>query len=245
MDLAAYLDHVRSDAVAMAAAARQAPHAAVPSCPDWDMTGLVGHIAGVHHWVAEIVRTKATERIKRQFSPDVPRESGAVLAWYDEGVIGLLDVLGHADPDELVWNWFDGRPAPARFWHRRMAHETAVHRWDAQAAADDPQPLDPALSVDGIDEFLDFVAAGLPSEPIEGLTGSLHLHATDIDGEWYLELAPDHLEHRRQHAKADAALRGTASDLLLWLVGRQPGGTPVFEVFGDPSVVEGWKAVTF
>ena len=62
----------------------------------------------------------------------------------------------------------------------------------------------------------------LPTEPVDGLTGSLHLHATDTDGEWYLGLAPDRLEHRREHAKADAALRGTASDLLLWLVGRRP-----------------------
>jgi uncharacterized protein (TIGR03083 family) len=245
MNPAAYLEHVGRDGVALAAAARQAPKAAVASCPEWDMTALVGHTAGVHHWVAEIVTTKATERIKRRFSPEMPKEADAVLDWYDEGLSGLLDVLGRADPDEPVWNWFDRRPAPTSFWHRRMAHETAVHRWDAQAAANDPQPLDPALSVDGIDEFLTFVAADLPREPIGGLTGSLHLHATDIDGEWHLELAPDHLDHRRQHTKADAALRGTACDLMLWLVGRQPAAAPMFETFGDLTIIDAWKAVTF
>jgi uncharacterized protein (TIGR03083 family) len=245
MEPAVYLDHVRADGAALAAAARNAPHARVPSCPDWDMTGLVGHAGSVHHWVTEIVRTKATERIKRQYAPEAPKEPKAVLAWYDEGLTGLLEVLGRADPEEPVWNWFDSRPAPTRFWHRRMAQETAVHRWDAQAAAGDPQPIDTALAVDGIDEFLGFVAAELPRQPIDGLQGSLHLHATDTDGEWSIVLAPQSLEHRREHAKADAAVRGTASDLFLWLVGRLPVGSAGLDTFGDRAVVQAWKAVEF
>jgi hypothetical protein len=60
-----------------------------------------------------------------------------------------------------------------------------------------------------------------------------------------LDLAPDHLEFRRQHAKADAALRSSASDLLLWLVGRQAAAAPTFEVFGDQTLIDAWKMVTF
>jgi uncharacterized protein (TIGR03083 family) len=243
VELTEYLDHVRNDGTALAGAARAAPRAPVPSCPDWDMTRLVAHTAEVHRWVADIVRTAATERPReRRQAPPGP---GAVLSWYTEGLTGLLDVLGRADPDALVWNFFDRKPAPTRFWHRRMAHETAVHRWDAQAAAGMTQPIDAGLAVDGIDEFLSFVSAWLPRRPIDGLSGSLHLHATDTAGEWSLELAPDQLEHRREHSKADAAIRGPASDLFLWAANRVAPDSPQLEVFGDRKIVDAWRAVKF
>jgi uncharacterized protein (TIGR03083 family) len=209
------------------------------------MMGLVQHISGVHRWAAEIVRTHATERIRRQSRGEAPDEPGALLASYEDGLAELLVVLGHADGDQPVWNWLDGRPAPARFWHRRMAHETAVHRWDAQAAAGHAQPMDAGLAEDGIDEFLDLVAVNLAHRPLEGPAGSLHLHATDAEGEWWLVLGRDHLEQRRQHAKADAAIRGPVSDLFLWLMNRRSRESPGLEVFGDPAVVARWATVTF
>src|SRR5262249_9741619 len=85
------------------------------------------------------------------------------------------------------------KPAPARFWHRRAAQETAVHRFDAQFAAGDAKPIDADLALDGIDEHLGFVAFGLAVKPVEGLSGSLHLHASDVEGEWVQQLAPDRL----------------------------------------------------
>jgi uncharacterized protein (TIGR03083 family) len=245
MEADTYLSWLRADGSALAAAAVSAPSAAVPSCPEWDMTALVGHTSAVHHWVAHIIRTQATERPTKRFSTQVPAESAAVLAWYDEGLDSLLDVLADADPAEPVWNWFDGKPAPTQFWHRRMAHETAVHRWDAQDAAGDRQPIDAALAADGIEEYLSFVAGGIPNDPIEGLTGSLHLHATDGQGEWLVALAPDRLEFRREHAKADAAIKGAASDLFLWTVNRLPPDSPALEIFGDRTVVDRWRQLKF
>src|SRR5262249_56595265 len=103
-------------------------------------------------------------------------------------------------------NWFEGKPAPAPFWHRRAAQETAVHRFDAQFAAGDAKPIDAELALGGIDEHLGFVAFGLAVKPVEGLSGSLHLHASDVEGEWVLQLAPDRLPVERSHAKADAAI---------------------------------------
>jgi uncharacterized protein (TIGR03083 family) len=245
MEPDAYLEHVRADGTALAAAARKAPEAPVPTCPEWDMSGLVGHTSAVHHWVAGIVGTKATERPARRRPADFPAGPDALLAWYDEGLADLLEVLAKADPSELVWNWFDDKPAETGFWHRRMAHETAVHRWDAQAAAGDPQPIDAALALDGIDEFLGFLASWMADEPIEALTGSLHLHATDADGEWLLALAPDHLERRREHAKADAAIRASASDLFLWTVNRLPADSAGLEIFGDRAIVDSWRQLKF
>jgi uncharacterized protein (TIGR03083 family) len=245
MKPAEYVGLLRDDGAALVAAARVAPGAPVPSCPDWDMTGLVSHVSVVHHWVAEIVRTGATERIKRTSGRDRPVGTEATLAWYGEGLTDVIDVLERADPDHPVWNWFDDGPAPTRFWHRRMALETAAHRWDAQAAAGRPEPVEATLAVDGIDEYLGFVSRGRPGQPIEGLNGSLHLHATDVEGEWSLDLAPDHIEHRREHSKADAALRGTASDLWLWLLNRQAPVSPPLELFGNRQIIEAWRQLTF
>jgi len=250
MEPAEYLDHLRRDGPALAVAARQAPGAAVPSCPDWDMTALVGHAGIVHRWVDEIVRTSATEKVgRRAIVEQVPADPIGVVAWYDEGLVSLIATLAGTDPAGPVWNWFDNRPAPAAFWLRRMAHETAIHRWDAQAAvgpaAAVPMPAD--LAVDGIDEFLMFAAMWVSMQPVAGFDGSLHLHATDTrDGEWYLTLAPDHLEQRREHAKADAAVRGTASDLLLWLLNRKPAESGAgLEMFGDHGIIDAWRTITF
>ena len=68
------------------------------------------------------------------------------------------------------------------------------------------------------------------------LGGSVHLHATDTDGEWLVIEAGDRLAFTRGHAKADAAARGTASDLLLLLWRRRGPGD--VEVHGDAAVLD-------
>ena len=41
-----------------------------------------------------------------------------------------------------------------------MAHETTVHRWDAQSAAGTPDPVPTWLACDGVSEMIDiFLAA--------------------------------------------------------------------------------------
>lgn len=209
------------------------------------MTALLLHVGRVHRWVAEIVTTGATEMVKR--SPaDVAAEPGAALAWYEEGLAGVVGALGNAGPDARVWNWFDRAPAPVQFWHRRMAQETAVHRWDGEAAdAAGASPIAAELAVDGIDEYLAMVNLWLARTPVAGFAGSLHLHATDVAGEWSLTLAPDHVEHTREHTKADAALRGSASDLLLWATNRKACDAGGLEPFGDRAIIEAWRQLTF
>ena len=60
----------------------------------------------------------------------------------------------------------------------------------------------------------------------------MHLHCTDADGEWTVRPAADGgLTVARDHAKADAALRGDAHDLLMVLWRRSPLDSVT--VFGD------------
>ena len=67
------------------------------------------------------------------------------------------------------------------------------------------------------------------------MTGTLHVHCTDVEGEWTVDLAS--LDVARAHSKGDVALRGPAAEVLLHLLDRGDGG----EVFGDATVLERWR----
>src|SRR5207237_8153110 len=55
---------------------------------------------------------------------------------------------------------------------------------------------------------------------VTGPAASWHLHRTDGDGEWLIRRAPDGSTVTTEHAKADAAVRGTGAGILEWLLGR-------------------------
>lgn len=241
MEPAVYLEALRRDGTALSRAARGAPDAAVPSCPGWSMTDLVAHVGQVHRDKAGIARAGAVrERPAR--AADATQTGDALLAWYDEGLADLVAVLAAADPDQPAWSW-SRHPGDARiaFWLRRMAHETAVHRWDAEHAAGLPATAigPPALAADGVDEVL-FLWMGDPDDPpYTRAAGTVHLHASDTPGEWVLRLGGQGgVEVRRSHEHADVALRGPASDLDLVLWGRLPAGGlgPV----GDTMLLDGF-----
>jgi uncharacterized protein (TIGR03083 family) len=186
--------------------------------------------------VAEIVRTRASEPIP---PPDQEWSDDEAVTRLEAGVAGLLTVLGDVDPDEKVWNWSEGEQR-AGFWYRRMAQETAVHRWDGQAAHSMEQPVDPELATDGIDEMLEVMLPRLG--PLDGLEGSVHIHCTDTQGEWLLAAEDGRPVVERLHKKGDVAVRGSASDLLLLLWGRVP--PEAVEVLGDLSVLTRWRERT-
>ncbi len=204
---------------------------------------MLEHLGTIHLWVRTMVERRSTERLSRQDLPGPPSDGGALVEWFESGAGRLVETLGSVDPDEQVWNW-SLQPHTASFWPRRMAHETAVHRWDGERSHGREQPIDGAMAVDGIDEVFDTIVprlldGGAPSD----IAGSLHLHCTDRDGEWLVSLQGGVLDVRWQHAKGDCAVRGTASDLLLLLLNR-PTREQV-EVFGDDDVLAAWSKFRF
>lgn len=234
-----FLEAIRSDAAALAAAAKKGLEAQVPSCPGWDVAELVRHQGGVHQWANEMVKRRSQKFIDRRRELPSPPEDDLV-GWFERGYETLIATLDAVDPDDPVWNWSKG-PQVASFWHRRMAQETAIHRWDAQSAHAAATPIDADLAVDGINELFDvFMPADRLPDDLS-LGGSLHLHATDTAGEWLLRLDGGRCEVTHEHAKGDAAVRGTASDLLLFLWNRVPASA--LEVFGDESVVRRWADI--
>lgn len=117
-----------------------------------------------------------------------------------------------------------------------MALETALHRWDAQAAATTPQPLDTALAVAGVDEIADIWFTRFRDLVRRVATdATMHLHCTDADGEWLVHFTEDGATVSREHAKGDVAVRAGASDLYLLLWNRV--GAERAQVFGDESLL--------
>jgi uncharacterized protein (TIGR03083 family) len=244
MDHATYIDVVTAKAGALASAARAVgPDVTVPATPEWTMAKLVKHTGTTHAWACAVVE-RGEFANPGELELALPAAEADYPDWLEAGASTFAATLRAADPDAATWSW--GVDQHVRFWSRRMAHETTIHCWDAQSAPATQTAVDPGLAVDGIDERLenlvpsmDFNTAG--PDALTGAGESMHLHCTDTDGEWLLRFAPDGFTFTREHAKGDLAIRGPASDLLLWLVGRRP--LDGLETFGDVGVADAHAAV--
>jgi uncharacterized protein (TIGR03083 family) len=234
-----YLDLVRDQAALLAETPLEVLGQRVPGCPDWDVAQLIGHTGWIHRWVTAIL-ANGGQRISAKTVPQAPEDQAAATAWFAEGVEPLLAALRDLDPTAEAFTFVG--PRPAGWWRRRMAHETTVHRWDAESAYRAPAPFAPDVAVDGIEEVWDvyfpnrFGFGQLPT----GTT--VHLHATDTTGEWLVTLGADAETSRveRGHAKGDVAIRGAASDLLLYCFGRLSPDR--LDVVGDLPLARAFQA---
>lgn len=237
-----YVEHLLADSERFAIALERAPlEAPVASCPGWDISRLAAHLGQIHRW-AEFCASHG-----RSPTPDDPPlesyDPTRAADWMREGAARLAETLRSLDPQAPTWHPFPVEQV-ASFWPRRQAHETAVHRWDAEHAAGLPAALDPVLASDGIDEYLEIVIPRLMSrESITLPTGSLHLHCVDVPGEWLVWSDEGGYQMVRAHQKGDAALRGPAEAILLTLWGRPPADADALSPVGDRSVLDAWIAI--
>lgn len=230
----------------------------VPPCPGWSLADLVWHLAEVHHFWRTIV-DEQRDTWEGYEQPTRPPDN-ALVDFYRDGLEATVTVLAAAHPQQANWTWSHQRDAG--FVMRRMAHETAVHLVDANAALGRPHAVAADLASDGIDEFLfHFLRPG--ATVTETLGGSVHIHCTDVAGEWTVRPAAagagsgnesgdesadvddasgGEMVVTREHSKGDAALRGAATDLLLVLWRRLP--LAAVDVIGDRALVERFVAST-
>ncbi len=238
-----YLLALQTESARLAGIAPAQLNLALPHIEAWTVHNVIGHTAWVYRWVELLLQAPIDAPPRRSSVPEPP--AGAdVLHWFAEAAASLLSALDAATPDQMVTT-FTG-PQPASWWCRRLAHETAMHRWDAEAAFTTPEPIDAALALDGIDEVLEvFVPARMHFDVLAGQGETVHLHATDIEhGEWVLTFGADEVRWEHAHTKADVAARGPVSDLLLMLWGRIPPSR--VELFGDSALLDRWqRAATF
>ena len=229
----AYLATIRREAEALATAAGKDLGARVPACPDWDVAALVRHVGGVHGAWTQVVE-RQLQSPDEIADPGVPDDDADLLRWFLDGVERLTAALADADPTTRVWTW---APQQDVAWVlRRMAHETAVHRWDAEVAVGDPAPVDEALALDGVDEWFSFF--GEPG----GSGGTIALEATDGQVAWVVHedgslVPPDDGRHLAQ-----AVVHAPASDLLLLLWRRRT--VDHVRIDGDRDLVASFLART-
>lgn len=243
-----FCDRAGAEIAALADAVTDAPDIAadVPSCPGWTLTDLVTHVGSVHRWATSIVASRAAARPPFPEADPAWESADGLAQWLAGGAAPLLAELRAAGPLAEVWTWGPGRTSG--WWARRMLHETALHRADAELALGVADPvIDAVAAADGIDEFLfNLPSARRPFRHLSELpTGaSLHLHATDADGEWVIRFTDSGIAWERGHEKATTAVRGPVTSLLLFTYGRRPATDPRLAVFGDAVLPGLWQEKT-
>ncbi|MGW3196016.1 maleylpyruvate isomerase family mycothiol-dependent enzyme [Streptomyces sp. NPDC001118] len=239
MDTADFLHTLDREGRLLAAAAEAAgTDAKVPTCPEWQVRDLLRHIGAVHRWAAGFVADGLTAPHPLDDAPDL---NGAELVdWYRDSHRLLVDTLAAAPADVECWTFLPA-PSPLAFWARRQAHETTVHRYDAEAArGGTASPIAPDFAVDGIDELLCGFHARSRSRMRTEEPRVLRVRALNAgaDAVWTVRLtAEPPVTERAANGEAAAELSGPAEELYLALWNRRA----VPSVSGDHSLAALWQ----
>jgi len=234
MQTAEHIAYVESEGTRLVEAATAAGlDATVPACPDWAVRDLLTHIGGIYRWAADIVGearqgfgTAAGEAVGSGPGDD------ELAMWCTEGRRALVETLRNAPPDLACAAFSDSLP-PVAFWSRRQAHETAIHRADAETAAGLTPAFDTALALDGIDEIVTVFGRGK-----KGMTPSTLLLAPG-DGAPIRVVIDDSGAQVSAPGPTEATVSGTASQLYLWLWHRPAEVT----ITGNEDAASTWGAV--
>jgi uncharacterized protein (TIGR03083 family) len=193
--------------------------ARVPGCPEWALRDLAWHLGRVQRFWSTVVHTGADVQPQFPEAQPAPDDDSDLATWMRESTKGLLGALSTTDPDTPAWTWWrDDRTVGAIARHQ--VQEAAVHRWDAQSAVGDPQPIEAEVADDGIDEFV-WVARQL-REP-----APIVFVATDSGRSYPVSDSPPAV-----------TVSGAASDLVLLCYRRIP--VSAVRVEGDAAVLDAY-----
>jgi uncharacterized protein (TIGR03083 family) len=243
MDVLEHVEQLRLDGARLAEAASSTdPAAPVPTCPDWRLRDLVRHVGGVHRWATGFVLGAGVQPPDGDLEKLVGGwpDDAELVAWFGSGHRALVEALVSAPADLEAWTFLDA-PTPLAFWARRQAHETAIHRVDAESAAGDVTGFPSGFAADGVDELL-LRFVGRPGKvlPVE-TPRSMVVRATDVPRSWRVTFARTGFQIQTDPVNADAELlvTGSASDLytLLWNRRDAKGS----ELDGEPDVLALWR----
>ncbi|MGW8064330.1 maleylpyruvate isomerase family mycothiol-dependent enzyme [Streptomyces ziwulingensis] len=239
METAMFVEVLSREGALLASAAEAAgTDAKVPTCPGWQVRDLLRHTGAVHRWAKAFVAEGHTGPRPDGGLPDL--DGSALLTWFRDGHGQLVDTLAGAAPDVRCWHFLPA-PSPLAFWARRQAHETTVHRVDAESARGGaPSGIGADFAVDGIDELLCAFHARPKSAVRTEEPRTLRVRATDVPGAvWTVRLtARPPVAERDDSGDVDCELRGPAAQLYPALWNRRPFP----EVTGDASLAALWRA---
>jgi uncharacterized protein (TIGR03083 family) len=219
----------------------------VPTCPGWTLDDLPSHLGRVYAMVTTVLGGDPNSPPDRSKIPSRP-EAQAPSSWMRDRLAILLDALRQVADDARFWNFATGPASPVSFWWRRQAHETLIHRVDADLAAGGPVAAPTVdLAADGIDDFL--AVSGFRQvtaeqlAPGSGLT--LELRAGDVRGPGW-SVSTDEPLFTRDTRSADVVVHGTAWALDLWCWQRDVPAVILAEEVrfdGDRHAAEEWRPV--
>jgi uncharacterized protein (TIGR03083 family) len=245
VDVPSWIKALRADGELLAeAAANTSLDARVPGCPDWQVRELVGHIGRVHRWartvVAERVAEDAFGQLREIMSGPQP-DDNTLFEWFLAGHRDLVDTLAAA-PADLACATFMPAPTPLIFWARRQAHETAVHRVDAEQAAGLPSVasvVDPEFAADGIDELLGgFLARSRKVRAAEPRTMLFSANGRH----WLVTVGPETgMVEVAEPPSADVTISGPAEVMYLALWNRVPWDQ--LSISGDDDLASFWGGI--
>ncbi len=246
MEVAAHIEALRREGELMVAAIDAADAGgAVPTCPEWRVRDLVRHVGGVHRWATGYVAGARTEVWDVDLDEVVGSwpDDGELAGWLGDGCAALAAALEAAPADLQCWTFLRA-PSPLAMWARRQAHETAIHRVDAELAAGSALSTFSAdFAADGADELLTcFVPRRSTSLRTESPT-TLGVACTDADASWTLRIDADGVTTttqrqggRSNEGQAACTVRGAAADLYLALWNRP--GAEALSIEGDRAVLD-------
>ncbi|MEA2554720.1 MAG: hypothetical protein QOI60_51 [Actinomycetota bacterium] len=215
MNYTTFVEHVRRDGDLLAASANGNLSAEVPTCPGWTVRELVSHVAQVYeHKIACTALGHAPE----PWPPEWPVDRDPI-DWFGDAHARLLEMFGASEPTSPSATWWPPDQTVG-FWARRLAHETAVHRVDAESANGTPTPVNPGLALDGIDEILVIMLEGDWSEDADDAATGQRVALSTGGRTWGVTLQKESVTVAEGAGGGDATVDGDPSDVLLWLWGR-------------------------
>ncbi|MGA5197354.1 maleylpyruvate isomerase family mycothiol-dependent enzyme [Streptomyces exfoliatus] len=241
-DLLRLIDE-RSTAFRAAVASAPSLDVQVPTCPEWTLFDLVQHLGqGRRFWAATVAAGPAdapSADAVAERAVAATREREALMAWSVASTRQLLDALRDAGPERGCWTWWGASQSPRTCGAvaRHQLQEIAVHTYDAQVAAGAPQPLPDEVARDGVEEFLSTCVATTSAWPHKPTT--FDFHATE-GRSWRLTVDGDGARAARLPAPgpdaAGVSVRGTASELVLFIYDRIPAGS--LRIDGDAGLID-------
>jgi len=240
-----YLTQLQADYQRLASVSEAALGSKVPTCPEWTVNDIVNHVAHVYLHKVECIRHNA------QPDPWPPPglAEGSRLELLHRAHRELMAELTSHPSDAPAFGWYE-EDRTVGFWWRRMAHETVIHRIDAELAAGVPsQPVPDDLALDGIDELLvvflawssmkwteEFAAELEPKEP-----GSV---AVSAGGKrWLASWEPTGVVTAALgDGPADAEISASSPEAMLRWLWRRSDGPDISDSAPSPLTVSGDEA---
>jgi uncharacterized protein (TIGR03083 family) len=242
METTRYLDCLAGDYAALRAAAITAGlDARVPACPDWTVADLLEHVAAVYLHKVAVLREG---QWPKPWPPDFSGEDPAALL--DRGYRELAAEFAARPASEPALTFYPPDQS-VRFWLRRMAQETVIHRTDAeQAAGVAITAVSDDIGADGVDELLKVFLvpeaaewpdefAALPGGHLAGDDGKDAIVVTAGSAAWTIRPAPRSVmvTDGADEDGVRVSLSGPPGTLLRWMWGR--ADDVALTITGDPA----------